>query len=198
MRSTARGRTAEAGFLLLESSFSDPRLLAPLSRAQGSSRFKTTPPRYEPSPRRLEAFGGRPPPELRINRDVVAVLRGYQRVVHTHGPLLAVALVLVLIACGVRPEPNRRDLRPEAAALALGGLGMLAVPAVTATYQYRYLIPSIPLLWVAGVLAGWHLHPGFGGVRRPPRLDPGQAARLFIRWCSPSCCHIDEPPARAS
>jgi hypothetical protein len=125
--------------------------------SQGPWRFKTTPPRYDPGRYKRAAFGGRPPPQVDIKPGIVALLRPYQRVVHTHGPLLALAMVLVLVACFIPAEPNRRDLRPEAVALALGGLGMLAVPAVTATYQYRYLLPSIPLLWVGGVLGAWHL-----------------------------------------
>jgi hypothetical protein len=144
--------------------------------SQGPWRFKTTPPRYDPAPYTLEAFGGGPPPEVAIDPGIVALLGPYQRAVHAHGPLLALAIVLVLVACLVRVGPNRRDLRPEAVALALGGLGMLAVPAVTATYQYRYLLPSIPLLWVAGVLAGWHLRHRI--VRRLGRLPSRSSGEI--------------------
>ena len=75
------------------------------------------------------------------------MLRLYQQVVYTPGPLLAVAALLGLWVSLTR----RRHL--EAGLLSLGGIATLAMPSLAAGFDYRYLLPALLLLPLAGALA---------------------------------------------
>jgi len=86
-----------------------------------------------------------------IDEGTATVLRSYQRVVFTPGPALALALLAVALACALRR--GERVVRASAGAMALGGLAMLVVPAFSAGFDWRYLLPAQAVLVPAGVVA---------------------------------------------
>lgn len=79
-------------------------------------------------------------------------LARYQRVVYTPGPLLALGLLLGLLGAAGLPRFARRRLRAESLLLASSGLIVLLVPAATAMFDYRYVLPTIVLLPPAGAI----------------------------------------------
>jgi hypothetical protein len=81
---------------------------------------------------------------------LVADLRAYQRVVYTPGPVLALCAVAGLAALARRRWPVRERLDP--ALLAVLGLSLLVVPAATASFDYRYLLPALVVLPPAAAL----------------------------------------------
>jgi hypothetical protein len=105
----------------------------------------------------VEKWDGSPPPawddhRLRIVRPVASSLRAYQGVVYLHGPLLA--LMLVLVGIGVLRARGRED-RVWLLAPALAGIGLIVLPVMTVTFDYRFLLPAIPLLSIgAGAALG--------------------------------------------
>jgi hypothetical protein len=89
----------------------------------------------------------------RLNRSVASRLRTYQRYVYTPGPVLG-AFVLAGLLVGVgRLRREDRRLRWSAAFLAVSGLLLPLTAAATSTFDYRYLVPSLPLLATAGALS---------------------------------------------
>jgi hypothetical protein len=82
-------------------------------------------------------------------------VRAYRRALHVPRPLLA-ALVLVSLAGLVRRVRALKDV------LLLTGSGVALVvgAAATAGFGLRYLLPSVPLLALGGVLAGRELWAG--------------------------------------
>lgn len=81
------------------------------------------------------------------------VLRAYQRVVYTPGPLLLVAVILALAGAAL-PTAAHAARRVRAEMLTLAGAGVL-IPlsaAMTSMFDYRYLLPALPILPAAGVL----------------------------------------------
>lgn len=94
-------------------------------------------------------------PAIDVNVSLARFLRGYQNVVYTQGPVLALGLVLGLAGsiAGAR-GPRRRTLRAEALLFAASGAAVLIVPATTSMFDYRYLLPSLVLLPVAGAIGG--------------------------------------------
>lgn len=85
------------------------------------------------------------------NRSLPVVLQAYQRVGYTPGPLLALAAVLGLLGALARRVGAAR-LRLPGLALALAGLLSLLLPALTAGFDYRYMLPTLVLLPPAGAL----------------------------------------------
>ncbi|MDQ6748326.1 MAG: hypothetical protein M3010_09520, partial [Candidatus Dormibacteraeota bacterium] len=57
--------------------------------------------------------------------------------------------------------------------LAAGGFLVLLAPAMTAVFDYRYLLPTLLLLPPAGALGISLLERRLGGRRRLSRLAPG-------------------------
>lgn len=95
------------------------------------------------------------PVEHSINSGAVSVLRDYQGVAYTPGPLLGLGLLLSLLAL-VRfrwLSPAARHRAAAAAVLGLTGAALVVVPAATAVFSYRYGLPLIALLPFAGALA---------------------------------------------
>lgn len=88
----------------------------------------------------------------RLNTGVATVLRGYQRVGYTPGPLLAVALLLALASGMARLMPGQRRQWWAATLLVGCGAVMVVVAATTATFDYRYLLPTLTVLPGGGVL----------------------------------------------
>ncbi|MCP2335156.1 hypothetical protein [Actinomadura rupiterrae] len=74
-------------------------------------------------------------------------IRAYQHVVFVRGPMLA--LILLVGAAGVV-----RRWRGAAVLPLLTGVALIVVPAATADFDYRYLLPAVPMLCLAAVL-GW-------------------------------------------
>lgn len=105
------------------------------------------------------------------------VLAGYQRYAYTQGPLLLACALIPLVAFGVgrrnrSPEDRRR--RWAALFLAAAGVGTLLLSAITAVFEYRYVLPTLAMLPIAGALG---LEPvlrsrAASRDRNPP--DPGQ------------------------
>lgn len=90
--------------------------------------------------------------EPRLHGGIARALRAYQRVGYTPGPVLA-ASVLVALAAGLRRLGRARRQEWWAAALLVSvGLTVLVIPAATASFDFRYLLPALPLLPPAGVL----------------------------------------------
>ncbi|WP_131738549.1 hypothetical protein [Actinomadura roseirufa] len=80
------------------------------------------------------------------------VLRGYQKVVNVRGPVLGV--VLLVGAAGILWRRARRG----SGLFWLVGTALLAVPPVTADFDYRYLLPALPFACLAAVTA-WGRSP---------------------------------------
>jgi Dolichyl-phosphate-mannose-protein mannosyltransferase len=81
---------------------------------------------------------------------LVRDLRAYQRVVYTPGPALAFCIVAGLAALLRRREDWRDRLDP--ALLAALGVALLVAPAMTASFDYRYLLPTLAVLPPAAAL----------------------------------------------
>jgi hypothetical protein len=117
-------------------------------------------PRLAPEP-----FGYRP--------SLVHDLRGYQRYVYTPGPVLALCIVAGVAAL-LRRRRDWRD-RLDPALLAALGLTLLVAPAMTASFDYRYLLPTLAVLPPAAALALRGLSPRFPR-RRTAATAPGEPA----------------------
>lgn len=107
----------------------------------------------------------RSPP--RLDSALAQKLNRYQSFGVTPGPALAVAVLLAAV-CRMRPgRSGLHHLRWAAALLATSGLLLLLVPAATAAFEYRYMLPSLVCIPPAGVVAALVL---FRGARRhqPP------------------------------
>jgi hypothetical protein len=93
-----------------------------------------------------------------------ALLRAYQAVVYTQGPLLLLGLVLGA-AAGWWERGRRRWDGPFVAAV---GLAVIAIPSLTVMFDYRYGLPAIPLFAYAG---------GIGAIALRARLAERSTAR---------------------
>ena len=109
----------------------------------------------------LRRVYGRVPPRFGVAQPLPSVrrygsgahfLRSYQSVVNS-GPIMALALALGVIGLFVA-APGARRLRAECFLLVSSGLGILVVPAATAMFDFRYMVPTLVLIPPAGVLGG--------------------------------------------
>ena len=108
------------------------------------------------SPEPNDLFGDRPPPNYTVVAPLARFLDGYQAVIYTWGPLLAVALLLGAAGSILRPVPGKkRSVRPECFLFTSAGVLLILAPAATAVFDYRYLIPVTPLLTMGGVLGAY-------------------------------------------
>jgi hypothetical protein len=81
------------------------------------------------------------------------ILHGYQRVVYTPGPLLLAAVLLAVMGAVVGSAGRLpRGVRAETLTLAAAGVLVPLVAAMTSMFDYRYMLPSLPLLPAAGAL----------------------------------------------
>ncbi len=87
-----------------------------------------------------------------INTGIAGALRHYQDFGYLPGPLLALCLLLAVGGGIGRLDQAERRLRAIAVLLAGAGLFVLLAPAMTAVFDYRYLLPALSLLPPAGVL----------------------------------------------
>ena len=111
----------------------------------------------------------------RLHPGIAEALHEYQRYVYTPGPVLGLFTALGLLA-GVAPlAPGLRRLRWAAALFASSGLLIVLAAATTATLDYRYLVPTLPLLGPAGALGATLLGERFRSKRpsSPPRARSG-------------------------
>ncbi|MDQ4069896.1 MAG: hypothetical protein M3203_10575, partial [Actinomycetota bacterium] len=90
--------------------------------------------------------------EPRLHPGIAAALRDYQRVGFTPGPLLVAAILAALVAGIGRVPEHLGGLRWSALLFAAAGVLMLLVPSATASFDFRYLIPALPVLPAAGAL----------------------------------------------
>ena len=99
-------------------------------------------------------FSGTP----RLDPPMSRLLRAYQRVAYTWGPLLAVCVLLVVVALALRRGPRR--LRLDAAFLAAVALAALLVSQALSLFSYRYGLVGAVLLPPAAAMAGASLLAG--------------------------------------
>jgi hypothetical protein len=104
------------------------------------------------------------------------IVRGYQKAAVTPGPLLALAALLGLLAAFGRGSSGGRSLRAEGVVLATSGLALLLLPVATNVFDYRYLLPALPLLPAAGVVGATSLSRRWLPTPRETRTAPIAAA----------------------
>ena len=111
------------------------------------------------------------------DEEMVGDLRSYQRYFYTPGPVLGICLLVGLGALLARRRDWRDRLDP--AVLALVGFTLMAGPAATASFDFRYVLPTLAVLPPAAALA----LRGVGRRRRAaertvaePRPEPAPAA----------------------
>jgi hypothetical protein len=104
-------------------------------------------------------FSGTP----RYDPPVSRLLRGYQSVAYTWGPLLAVCVLLVVVALALRRGARR--LRLDAALLAAVALAALLVSQALSLFSYRYGLVAAVLLPPAGAMAAASLLRGRSSER---------------------------------
>jgi hypothetical protein len=114
------------------------------------------------------------------DKEMVGNLRSYQRYFYTPGPLLGVCLVVGLGALLVRRRswPDRLD----PALLALLGFTLMAGPAATASFDFRYVLPTLAVLPPAAALAlrgvslPWRGQRATEDTAEEPRPEPAPTA----------------------
>lgn len=119
------------------------------------------PPAFDRSARDRLLPGYRPPARV-----PAAALHAYGSVVTMPRPLLAVAL-LVAVAALVRRTRHRR----EVFLLAGSGTALMLGSVATVEFVARYLVPAIPLLALAGMVAAFDL---LRSTRSPLRATPAR------------------------
>ncbi|MEV5411442.1 hypothetical protein AB0K60_21715 [Thermopolyspora sp. NPDC052614] len=95
------------------------------------------------------------------------VMQGYQRVVHLPGLILGIILLIGLYGVAVR----WRKLGGPVMLPWLAAVGLILAPAATAEFDYRYLLPAVPLACLAAAIT----------LRRGVPLPAFAAARLAAR-----------------
>lgn len=101
---------------------------------------------------------GSPPPQYGIDETFdlderrADFLRSYQMMVYSSGLLLSLAALLGILGAIWRRPDGARDVRPESLLFTVAGSALLLFPATFAAYHYRYVIPAVPLLGVAGAI----------------------------------------------
>jgi hypothetical protein len=85
-----------------------------------------------------------------FNATIARFLNAYQAIVFVQGPMLAAAFLAGLIAAAVGCVRGGRRLRGEALLFSLVGLSLPMTAAATTMFDYRYALPAIPPLCLAG------------------------------------------------
>jgi hypothetical protein len=129
----------------------------------------------------------------KINHRLAGPLAAYARLTYAPMPLVGAGLVAGLVAAPV--ARFRRRTGPPAAfwLLGAGGLSVLALSALTAGFDYRYLASVIGVLGAAAVLGAASLA---GAVRRgAPRTAPAEPGVVVPSTRSAaSDAALDQPP----
>ncbi|WP_329519634.1 hypothetical protein [Spirillospora sp. NBC_01491] len=89
----------------------------------------------------------------RIVEPFAGFMRGYQTYVNVRGTLLGI--VLLFASAGI----VLRRARPESAVFWLVGVALLTVPPVTTDFDYRYVLPAMPFLFLSAATA-WNRDRG--------------------------------------
>jgi Dolichyl-phosphate-mannose-protein mannosyltransferase len=103
------------------------------------------------------AYAG-PGPTGAIHGPYAGWLRTYQRWMFVRGPVLAAVLLLGLAGL-------RRQERLDVALAWAAAAGLLMVPLLTADFDYRYILPAIPIACIAAALAGRRERPSRSAER---------------------------------
>ncbi|QXJ24506.1 hypothetical protein AGRA3207_005841 [Actinomadura graeca] len=147
----------------------------PQPGTENKYRFPERPDRMRPLPvigggdrlsvvREYEHGSGR----TRVVSPFADMIRGYQSVVNVRGTMLGA--VLLAGAAGILLRRARRG----AGLFWLTGTALLAVPPLTADFDYRYLLPALPFACLAAVTA-WGRRPDAGPEPEP--AEPGPTER---------------------
>jgi hypothetical protein len=107
----------------------------------------------------IKAYFGGPPLSANIGLD--EFLRGYQKVVYTWGPLLAVAQILGLLAVVGVGGARSSGRRAECLVLWSSGILVFFFSVASFEFSFRYLLPTIFLVPPAAVLAIAMMWPRF-------------------------------------
>jgi len=98
----------------------------------------------------------------RVDRTLARALLDYQEVVYTYGPLLAGGLLLAGLAAARRldrPHETAAATPLELCTLAAVAGVLLVLPNATVVFDWRYLLPAIPVTALAAALAAARLWP---------------------------------------
>ncbi|WP_327089297.1 hypothetical protein OIE66_01350 [Nonomuraea sp. NBC_01738] len=101
------------------------------------------------------------PPETRIVSPWADIMSGYQKVVRLPGLLLGGIMLVGLYGVAVR----WRKWGGPVALPWLAGFGLLLAPAATAEFDYRYVLPAVPLACLAAAITLRH------GIKRAPKTE---------------------------
>ncbi|WP_235854920.1 hypothetical protein [Nonomuraea aridisoli] len=102
------------------------------------------------------------PPETRIVHPWADIMAGYQKVFYLRGIMLGGILLIGLYGVVVR----WRTFGGPVVLPWLGSVGLLLAPAATAEFDYRYVLPAVPLACIAAAIT---LRRGVTWGRRSPR-----------------------------
>jgi hypothetical protein len=120
-----------------------------------------------------DRYGGGGPA---VWRPLAELLRNYQRAGYTPGPILALALLAGL--AGALGAGRTRDRSQRAACLLYTTMGAgVLLAAASFEFSWRYQLPGLVLLPLAGALGATILFPGRG---RPPVPFPADADRAAL------------------
>ena len=140
----------------------------PVSEWQFAATRRQTPRQIARLQDEMHAWGG----SLGGSPPLQRALRAYQRVVYTPGPLLLVAVLLALAGAALGTGAAAvRHARAEMLTLAAAGVLIPLTAAMTSMFDYRYLLPALPLLPAAGVV-GASLLAARARALRPAQADP--------------------------
>ncbi|HMA46144.1 MAG TPA: hypothetical protein VKP11_02895, partial [Frankiaceae bacterium] len=114
--------------------------------------------------------------ERRYSRPLAVVLRGYQRQGFTPGPLLALMAAVGVAAAVAWPRRGGWRARQDCLLLVASGAALLAMPAATAVFDYRYLLPTLLVLPPAAALGAHRLRLAWGQDRDRDRGGAPRAA----------------------
>lgn len=92
-----------------------------------------------------------------------AIIRGYQQTIRLPG--IVVGLLLLAGLAGVLAR--WRKLGGPVLLPWLGAFGLILAPAATAEFDYRYVLPAVPLACVAAAISLRHGFGGSAGAARP-------------------------------
>jgi hypothetical protein len=89
-----------------------------------------------------------------IDTDLTAAMRAYQRAVHVPPVLLGACLILGLgtVALIRRTTGQLREVTLLALATSTAGLLLMGASSTASVFDYRFLFPIVPVLWIGGAL----------------------------------------------
>ncbi len=125
---------------------------------------------FEPTQRSQDAYAAHGGQQLEVRQPLAGWLGWYGWTVYAWGPMLFLLTLLALVGLvwpsrwlrrDAQPFPgssrNHRSLRPLIFLLTASGVGLMAAPAVTAEFVWRYQLPFVVLIPAAALLAALRL-----------------------------------------